>query len=83
MDTTAQVIRLLCSQLGPAYADGRFDRDSALLGSVPEFDSMAVVGLLTAIEEHFGVAIADDEVSADHFMTVGTLVDFVEGKLAA
>jgi acyl carrier protein len=83
MDITGQVTRLLCSQLGPAYANERFDRDSPLLGAVPEFDSMAVVGILTAIEEHFGVSIADDEVSADHFMTVGTLVDFVEGKLAA
>jgi len=32
---------------------------------------MAVVHVLAAIEDHFGVAIADDEVSADTFATLG------------
>jgi acyl carrier protein len=82
MDTTTQVIRLLCAQLGPVYEAARFDRASELLGVVPELDSMAVVGLLTAIEDRFGIVIADDEISADHFQSVGTLVDFVESKLA-
>ena len=52
--------------------------DSALLGAIPEFDSMAVVTVLTMVEEQFGISIADDDVSADDFATVGTLVEFVE-----
>mgnify|MGYP006145997177 CR=1 FL=1 len=39
-------------------------RDSALLGSIPELDSMAVVQLLTALEEHYGFTIEDDDISA-------------------
>ncbi|TFW19443.1 acyl carrier protein [Massilia arenosa] len=54
--------------------------DSALLGSVPELDSMAVVNLIGALEEHFGIAIDDDEISASTFETVGTLVAFVQSK---
>lgn len=60
-----------------------FDRDTPLLGSVPEFDSMAVVSILTAIEENLGVFIEDDEVSAEIFETVGGLYDFVSAKAAA
>jgi acyl carrier protein len=56
--------------------------DSALLGSIPELDSMAVVSLLAALEEHFGFSIDDDEISASTFETLGTLNAFVEKKLA-
>ncbi|MEX2123355.1 MAG: phosphopantetheine-binding protein [Woeseia sp.] len=56
---------------------------SPLLGVVPEFDSMAVVTVLTMVEEEFGISIDDDEVSADIFETVGTLARFVERKVNA
>jgi len=60
---------------------GRLTAESPLLGAIPEFDSMAVVTVLTAIEEQFGIAIDDDEVDAEIFATVGTLTEFVEQKL--
>ncbi|HZF16067.1 MAG TPA: acyl carrier protein [Steroidobacteraceae bacterium] len=56
--------------------------DSALLGALPELDSMAVVTLITALEERFGITVADDEISADTFATLGSLTSFVESKLA-
>ena len=55
---------------------------SALLGSIPELDSMAVVQLITALEEHFGITVDDDEISASTFETLGTLANFVQQKLA-
>jgi acyl carrier protein len=55
---------------------------SGLLGVIPEFDSMAVVTVLTMIEDEFGIAIEDDEVSAEVFETLGALVAFVDGKAA-
>ncbi|MEW5770614.1 MAG: phosphopantetheine-binding protein [Pseudomonadota bacterium] len=68
-------------QLGPR-ADA-LTTDSPLLGAIPELDSMAVVSILTAIEEHFGVSVEDDEISADTFTTLGALVDFVDQKISA
>jgi acyl carrier protein len=56
--------------------------DTPLLGSVPELDSMAVVAVLTAIEERYGVTIDDGEVSAQIFTTVGSLAEFVGSKAA-
>lgn len=55
---------------------------SALLGSIPELDSMAVVNLITALEEHFGITVDDDEISATTFETLGSLTAFVQQKLA-
>ena len=70
-----------CLQLGDR-AKG-FSGDTRLLGSVPELDSMAVLTVLTAIEERFGFTVEDDDISADTFATVGSLCDYVEHKLAA
>ena len=82
-DTTEHVIRLLGRVLQLGDKSRSLTRDSALLGTIPEIDSMAVVHVLTALEEHFGIVVSDDEVSAETFATLGTLVDFVESKLAA
>jgi acyl carrier protein len=56
---------------------------SPLLGAIPEFDSMAVVTVLTLIEDEFGISVGDDEVSADLFETLATLAAFVDGKISA
>ena len=58
-----------------------FDANTPLLGSIPEFDSRAVVTVITAIEEHFGITVADDDINASTFSTVGSLVEFVATKL--
>ena len=42
---------------------------------------MAVVAVLTAIEDTFGFAVEDDAISADDFASVGSLCSFVEGQL--
>ncbi len=60
-----------------------FTPSSPLLGAVPELDSMAVVSILTALEEAFGFTVDDDEIDGRTFATVGNLVSFVEGKLAS
>lgn len=57
------------------------DADTALLGGLPEFDSMAVVAILEDIEKQFGVLIPDDEIQGEAFATVGSLHDFVVARL--
>jgi acyl carrier protein len=52
-----------------------------LLGAIPELDSMAVVSLITTIEERFGIVIDDGDIDGDTFRTVGTLTDFVQAQL--
>ena len=53
-----------------------------MLGAIPELDSMAVVTLITTMEEQYCIQIDDDEISADTFATVGTLARFLGDKLA-
>lgn len=58
-----------------------WNRETPLLGHIPELDSMAVVTVITSIEEEFDIFIEDDEISADIFENLGSLTDFVAGKL--
>lgn len=83
MDVLENVNRVLDDVLSLGGRASTFTRDTALLGAIPELDSMAVVSLITTLEERFGFVADDDEVSGDVFATVGALADFVSAKVAA
>ena len=57
-----------------------FSESTPLFGALPEFDSMAVAGLLTELEERLGITIEDDEVDADMLETYGALLTFAKAK---
>jgi acyl carrier protein len=85
MNTTGptfdEVKRVVTKTLG---IEGRADSltpATPLLDSLPELDSMAVLNVILALEERFGVTVADDEVTGELFETLGTLAAFVERKL--
>lgn len=82
MDVLKEVRRLLDEVLSLAGRGAAFTRETALLGAVPELDSMAVVSLITAMEEQFGMVVDDDDIDGSTFETVGSLVDFVSSKLS-
>lgn len=56
------------------------DESSPLFGALPEFDSMAVAGLLTELEERLGILIEDHEVDADMLESFGALLTFARSK---
>ena len=78
-----QVLGMLDEVLSLDGRTASFTAATHLLGAIPELDSMAVVSLITGIEERFGVVVEDDEIDGATFATVGSLVAFVNGKLAA
>ena len=69
---------LLVEELGlerdKVTPDARFEEDL-------EVDSLGVVELLMALEDGFGVKIADEE--AEQIATVGQAIDIVESKLGS
>lgn len=56
--------------------------EAPLLGAIPELDSMAVVSLITTLQDRIGVAFRDDDLDGDAFRTVGALVRRVGERLA-
>ena len=82
MDNLDKVRDILSDALGIGERKYSITAESNLLGSIPELDSMGVVSVVTALAEHFDITINDDEISAKTFETLGSLVSFVEQKLA-
>jgi len=81
LNVTDEVLRILDEVLSLNGRAARFDRNTPLLGAIPELDSMAVVTLITSLEEQLGLVVDDDEIDGATFATVGSLVDFVSAKL--
>ncbi len=82
MQHLEEVKNILSDVLGLSERKNSLNENSTLLGNIPELDSMAVVNVITSLEEHFGITVDDDEISARTFETLGSLTRFVEQKLA-
>ena len=79
-DTFVQVRAVLAHVLGIEDRESALDRDTALLGELPELDSLAVVELATALEDRFDIVIDDDDFTGEVFETLGSLADFVAAR---
>lgn len=77
MDLDAELRRLLDDVLSLKGRAAAFNEGTPLLGAIAELDSMAVVALITGMEERFGFAVADDEIDGEVFGTFGALKAFV------
>lgn len=82
LNVTQEVLRVLDEVLSLNGRSASFTRNTPLLGAIPELDSMAVVSLITSLEDQFGLVVDDDDIDGSTFATVGSLADFVSGKLA-
>jgi acyl carrier protein len=83
LTTVSEVRKVLVDVLQVGARAEKWDSSTSLLGGIPELDSMAVVGVIGALEEHFGISVADDEISAETFSTLGSLSAFIDTKLRA
>lgn len=82
MEIKQEILAILDEILSLKGRAAGFDEKTPLLGAIPELDSMAVVTLITSLEERFGFSIDDDEIDGATFTTVGSLIEFVEAKVA-
>jgi acyl carrier protein len=82
LDLKPEILGLLDGILSLNGRAASFTENTALLGAIPELDSMAVVALITGLEERFGFSVEDDEIDGSAFATVGSLIAFVEQKLS-
>lgn len=81
MSLLPDVLRVLDDSLNLGGRSAGFDADTPLLGALPELDSMAVVTLISGLEQHFGVMLPDDELDGSVFATVGSLTAFMHEQL--
>jgi acyl carrier protein len=78
--TLADVLDVVGTILGIEDRVGTFDAATPLFGTLPELDSLAVLQLLTALEDRFGITVDDDEVTGGLLETAGSLHEFVRAR---
>lgn len=83
MNVTPQVLQVLDQALGLQGRSAAFSHQTPLLGALPELDSMAVLALITGLENHFGLTFADEDLNSSVFATVGSLSELVQRSLEA
>ncbi|MFN3231947.1 MAG: acyl carrier protein [Alphaproteobacteria bacterium] len=71
---------MLDQVLGLGERAAILEADTPLLGNLPELDSMAVVELISDMEARFGITVDDDDISAETFATLASLVAFIEAR---
>lgn len=82
MDITETILRILDRDLNLQGTALAFTHDTKLRGNLPQLDSMAIVSLITSLEEELGFEFPDEQLDGAIFETVGTLVDHVGGLVA-
>ncbi|TQV74575.1 acyl carrier protein [Aliikangiella marina] len=80
LEVAASIKQLLIETLSLDLSVDDLSEETLLLGDIPEFDSMAIVSVITAVEEKFGFMAEDDDLSAEVFETVGSFIEFVEAR---
>jgi acyl carrier protein len=79
--TLEDVKSLLVETLGIEDRANAITASTELFGNLPELDSLAVVELVTAIEDHFDIVVDDSEFGGDIFLSLGSLAAFVDAKV--
>ena len=77
-----KIKELLVSELNvnPAIVQGT-DSTTPLIGRGIGLDSVEAMALLVSLEEEFGLAIPDNELTVDLFKSVSTLADYITHAL--
>jgi acyl carrier protein len=74
------VLDVVGTTLGIEDRVGSFDAGTPLFGTLPELDSLAVLELVTALEDRFGITVDDDELTGGLLETAGSLHTFVRDR---
>lgn len=77
-DVDAVVKQLVAQSVGGEYRNQKLSGDTRLIGNI--LDSMAVTSLIAALEDQFGFKFEDEDLTAETFDTVASLIELVRKK---
>jgi len=79
MDIKKSIEQFILEELLFSTSDKEMDPDESLISS-GVIDSLAILRLITFVEETFGVTVEDAEVVPENFETINIIAEFVEAK---
>ncbi|MDP3537327.1 MAG: phosphopantetheine-binding protein [Azonexus sp.] len=81
MDILKAILEILDEELNLQRKALVFTKETKLRDSLPELDSMAIVNVISALEERFGFEFPEELLDGAIFESVGTLEECVSGLL--
>lgn len=79
MNIEETVERFIIDELLVGDSQTKLDPDQSLVSS-GVIDSLAILRLISFLEEKFGIVVEDDEVVPENFETINVIKAFVEAK---
>ncbi|WP_406023655.1 phosphopantetheine-binding protein [Nocardioides sp. NBC_00850] len=79
--TIDRVGEAITEVIGTDHSAGTLSADTLLFGSLPELDSLALVELITVLEDRFGFEMDEDDINAEVFESVGSLAEYVRAQV--
>lgn len=76
--TLDSVRDILVEALGLQSRADMITEATPLFGTMPEFDSLAIVEVVTLVEERFGFEMDEEDITGEVFDTVGSLAAYVD-----
>lgn len=80
-NTIEQVRTIIADRLDVNISREEIEPDSGLLEDGLGLDSIAIVELITLIEEHFGFKFDEDGLNMEAFESVSTLAEYIQRQL--
>lgn len=81
-DVVSCIRKVLIERIHPGLASQELTPETPLLGQGLGLDSVAVLELVTGLEEELDLVVPDQKLSAEVFRTIGTLARFLEEQAA-
>jgi acyl carrier protein len=81
MDTSVKLKELLCKELSLKMKPEEIADEMPLFGEGLGLDSLDAVEIVVILKKHMGVTIVDSEQAKKVFVSMKTLIDFVETEL--
>ena len=77
--STLDAVRdILVEALGLHGRADSITETTPLFGTMPEFDSLAIVEVVTLLEERFGFEMDEEDITGEVFDSVGSLAGYVD-----
>jgi acyl carrier protein len=80
MDTTTQLLNYLDKRYA-ATNKGKKLNDKTLLLEEKVIDSVGMLELVAFVEKSFDIEVPDEDITPDHFGTIGQLANYIEKGL--
>lgn len=78
-----QLKTIMAQELDVNLKVEEIDENASLFEDGLGLDSIAIVELISLVEQHFGFQFSDTELTPDSFSNLNVLADFISGKLSS